>query len=109
MEFEINGMKWLIKKHSAKDLLEHYKKNNNDDITYLFGYTDFTQHEVCINEECCFDQQCMTLAHELTHCWIFNSGLYYADGFMIETVCEIVSNCHRFVHDTVERYKKEMK
>lgn len=109
MEFCINGLKWIVKKKSSQDILNGYKDTVGDEINYLFGYTDFTRHEIWINKDTCFDQQCMTLAHEITHAWMFNSGMYYIEKFQAETVCEIVTNCHTLVYETIEQYKKEMK
>ena len=109
MEFEINGMKWQVFKKSSIEIINSYKDQMNEEINYLFGYTDFVKHEIWINKETCFDQQCTTLAHELTHCWLFNSGMYYVENFKSETLCEIVANSYRFINDIVERYKKDMR
>ena len=108
MEFEIHNKKWKLIKHTEEEILKLYKSSpDGDDVPYLLGYTDFARHEVHLNKDLCFDQQCMTLAHELTHVWIFNSGMYYADGFHVETVCEIVSNCYEFIWNIVSQFIKE--
>ena len=109
MDFELNGDKWKINKKNAKEIVKEYRKNNIDDIKYLFGYADFVSHRIFINGDACFDQQCRTLAHELAHCYMFESGMYYIDKFNEELVCDLVSSCYKKVYEIVERYKKEMK
>ena len=109
MEFKINGMKWRIKEKSLKELLDNYNEANTQKATYLYGSSLLDKHEIWLNKDNCNDQKLMTLAHELTHCWLWYSALSYLPNYSEETVCEIVSNCYKFIDEIVEKYRQCLK
>lgn len=109
MEFKVNNATWKIFKKSAKEVLDDLNEGRTEKFPYAFGLTRYPSHEIWINGEMCLDQQCTTLAHELTHCWIWCHGMYYVTSVEEELVCDLVSTCYGFIHEIVERYKKEMK
>ena len=47
-----------------------------------------------------------TLKHELTHCYIWNYGLYNVSNFNEEMVCDLVSSINDFINDIVVKFKE---
>lgn len=109
MEFEIDTDLWKIKLKSANELLAKLNKNlpENEKYVYGFGLCNYPIHEIWINKECCKEQQIKTLKHELTHVFIWYSGLYNAPSFTEEMVCDIVSNSYNFVSRVITKFKGE--
>lgn len=75
---------------------------------YVFGYTDYSNHEIWINQEMCYEQQIKTLKHELSHCFIWCYGLYNVIEYNEEFICDLVSASHDFINEVVEKYIKQM-
>lgn len=105
MKFKINGKQWGLEQTNGANLKMVYNSTHDDKAQYVFGLTDYVHHTIYINKDCCFDQQVSTLKHELAHCWIFNSGCYFADNMNEEMVCDIVSTSNEFINEVVEKYK----
>ena len=108
MEFEINKDKWRIEEKSTKELLDIYKSQYCEDAYYVFGVTIKSEHLIYINKEMCKDQKIKTLKHELTHCYIWNYGLYNVPHFNEEMVCDLVSSINDFINEIVNKYFKEV-
>ena len=102
MNFKINNMTWKIMMKSKEELLDKYNSNHDQKAYYLFGVTLFPEHEIWLNEEMCYDQQIKTLKHELTHCYIWSYGIYNVPDYNEECIC------NDFIHEVVEKYKKQM-
>lgn len=106
MEFKINNDKWKIEERTAKELLDLYstQKGPDENVCYIFGMMNKADHAIYINKEICKDQKIKTLKHELTHCYIWNYGLYNVPHFTEEMVCDLVSSINDFINDIVEKY-----
>lgn len=57
----------------------------------------------------CFEQQICTLKHELTHCYMWNYGLYNITEYNEEFICDLISASNDFINEVVEKYKKQMR
>lgn len=108
IEFIISGDIWTIEKWDKEKLLELYRKEVNDEATFAFGVCKYPEHKIIINKDMCFDQQIKTLKHELTHCWIFNSGLYNAPHYTEEMVCDIVMGISEFIEEIAKMYRERI-
>ena len=106
MIFKINNNTWEILEKSKEILLNKYNQESNDDATYAFGVCIYPDHEIWINKDMNTEQKIKTLKHELTHCFIWNYGLYNVPHFTEEMVCDIVSSINDFINEIVEKYKK---
>ena len=53
----------------------------------------------------CQDQKIKTLKHELTHCYIWNYGLYNVPHFNEEMVCDLVSSINDFINYAIALFK----
>ena len=109
MKFIINNSEWKIIEQNSNVMLEKYKEDVDDRVTFAFGLTIFSKHEIWINKEMHSDQKIRTLKHELTHCFIYNYGLYNVPNFNEEMACDLVASINDFVNEIVEKFKKEMK
>lgn len=108
MEFKINEDTWNIEFKNKQEMLEIYKIEYEDDAYFVFGITNKPLHEIYINQDMKIEQRIKTLKHELTHCYIWEYGLYNAPNFNEEMVCDLVSSINDFINETVEEFKKEM-
>jgi Zn-dependent peptidase ImmA (M78 family) len=109
MYFEINKDKWRIEEKSKQELIDIYQSQYSEEAYYVFGVTIKSEHLIYINKEMCEEQQIKTLKHELTHCYIWEYGLYNVPNFNEEMVCDLVSSSNGFINEIVEQYKKEVK
>lgn len=108
MEFEINGDTWQIEYKNKDDLIKMYEEQYDEKAYYVFGVTLKAKHKIYINEDVIKAQQIKTLKHELTHCYIWEYGLYNVPNFNEEMVCDLVSSINDFINNIVERFKKEV-
>ena len=108
MEFRINNDEWVIKQQDKQTLIDKYN-SENEECNFVFGVTLYAKHEIWINREMCFDQQIKTLKHELTHCYIWNYGLYNVPHYNEEMVCDLVSSINDFINEVVNEYKSKHK
>ena len=110
MKFEINNNEWKIEEKSKQELIDLYSSQyNEEEVYYVFGLTNKADHLIYINEEMCKDQKIKTLKHELTHCYIWNYGLYNVPSFTEEMVCDLVSSINDFINEVVKDYETELK
>lgn len=107
MKFKVNDDMWEIKELGKDELLELYKKSTDDDTYYVFGVTVKSEHIIYINKDMCFDQKIKTLKHELTHCYIWEYGLYNVTDVNEEVICDLVACSHDFINRIVIDYKQE--
>lgn len=105
MKFKINNDNWEIREID-KDKMREYWQRITGEETCVFGITAKTLQIIFLNSDICKEQKIKTLKHELTHCYIWEYGLYYADADE-ETICEIVAKSNDFINEIVEKYKKE--
>lgn len=106
VEFYINNDKWIIEEKPKDLLLKIYKDEIDEEACYVFGLTIRSENKIYINKEMCKDQKIKTLKHELTHCYIWNYGLYNVSNFNEEMVCDLVSSINDFINDIVGKFKK---
>lgn len=50
-------------------------------------------------KELCIDERLRTLRHELTHCYIWENGLYHCEYNDEEIVCDIVAGIYNLIND----------
>lgn len=101
-KFEINNHIWEIELRPESELLEEYQKRINGTAYGCFGLTFYKEHKIWIAKELCIDERLRTLRHELTHCYIWESGLYHCDYNDEEIVCDIVANSYTFINKIME-------
>jgi len=104
-KFRINDDEWEIIQVDKELIRNRFNKDNEEDATYVFGLTIFSEHKIWINKDMCDEQKIKTLKHELTHCYIWSFGLGSVPHYTEEMVCDIVSASNGFVNDTVEKYR----
>lgn len=109
MKFQINNDTWEIIEQDTQVLIDKYNSENDDSTTFAFGVTIYPKHEIWINKDMCVEQQIKTLKHELTHCYIWNYGLFNVPNFNEEMVCDLVSSINDFINEVVNEYKSEHK
>ena len=106
MKFTINNDEWQIEEKSKNELKELYEKETQEKTYFVFGVTIKSAHIIYINKDMCQDQKIKTLKHELTHCYIWEFGLYNVMDINEEVICDIVASSNDFINEIVERYKK---
>lgn len=105
MDFNINGNIWNIELVTEAELLELYRKREDDEARYCFGVTLYPEHKILVNKEMCYDQILKTLRHELTHCWIWNSGLFNVPNYTEEMVCDLVSCVGPRIENVIKEFE----
>ena len=110
MVFEINGHNWLIFLQSSDRLIKMYKEEYpEEEVYFVGGVTNRAYEWIAINADIPIDQQLKALKHELTHCYIWEYGLYNVPNFNEEMVCDLVASLNDFISRTVEDFKKSHK
>jgi len=110
MEFIINNATWTIEFKETKELIDLYKTEyDENEVYYVFGITLKPQYKIYINSEMVVEQQIKTLKHELTHCYIWEYGLYNVPNFNEEMACDLVSSSNDFINEVVTRFKEYIK
>ncbi len=111
MEFKINNDEWIIEEKTSKEMIELYsaQKYPNEDVFFVFGLTNKADHIIYINKDMCKEQKVKTLKHELTHCYIWNHGLYNVPNFNEEMVCDLVASSNDFINKIVKQYESQNK
>lgn len=107
MKFIINNDEWKIKELSKDELNKMYEDNMKEEAYFVFGLTQKSEHIIYINKDMCFDQRIKTLKHELTHCYIWEYGLYNVTDVNEEVICDLVASSNNFINEVVEKYKVE--
>ena len=105
MKFEINNTEWIIKEKDKNELKELYEKETQEKTYFVFGVTVKSKHIIYINKDMCQEQKIRTLKHELTHCYIWEYGLYNVMDINEEVICDIVASSNDFINEIVEKYK----
>ena len=105
LEFKINNDKWIIEEKSKEELEELYQKETEEKIYFVFGVTIKPQHVIYINKDMCEQQKIKTLKHELTHCYIWEYGLFNVIDVNEEVICDLVACSNDFINEVVEKYK----
>ena len=105
MEFVINNDKWKIEEKSKEELKELYEKEMEEKAYYVFGVTIRSEHIIYLNADMCEGQKIKTLKHELTHCYIWENGLYNVEYVSEEVICDLVACSNDFINEVVEQYK----
>ena len=101
-KFNINGHVWVIEKRPEKELLYEYKKRINDEAYGCYGLTFYKEHKIWLAKELCKDEMERVLRHELTHCYIWETGLYHCDLNDEEIICDIVASSYNFIKYVLE-------
>lgn len=106
MKFKINNDEWTIEEKPSKEIIELYsiQKYPDEDVFFVFGLTNKAEHIIYINKDMCEGQKIKTLKHELTHCYIWNYGLYNVPNFNEEMVCDLVASSNDFINEIVNEY-----
>lgn len=106
MKFKCNNTVWKIIEQDKKVLIDLYNSENEDKTSFAFGVCIYPKHEIWINKDMCKEQRIKTLKHELTHCYIWNYGLYNVPSYTDEMVCDLVSSINDFINDVISEYCK---
>ena len=109
MKFEINNTEWEIEEKDKNELNELYEKETQEKRYFVSGVTVKSKHFIYINKDMCQEQKIRTLKHELTHCYIWEYGLYNVMDINEEVICDIVASSNDFINDIVGRYKNKSK
>lgn len=104
IDFTINNHCWKIIEQSSEELKKTYKEKENDDCRFIYGYTDYTQQNIFLNKDLCTSQKIRTLKHELTHCYIWEQGLYNVVNVNEETICDLVACSNDFINKVVNLF-----
>lgn len=104
MKFEINKDLWEIEEIKADQLKEMYEKQMEEKAYYVFGVTQKSKHKIYINKDLCEAQKIKTLKHELTHCYIWEYGLYNVMNINEEVICDIVACSNDFINEVIGQY-----
>ena len=107
MKFEINNTEWIIEEKDKNELKELYEKETQEKTYFVFGVTVKSKHIIYINKDMCQEQKIRTLKHELTHCYIWEYGLYNVMDINEEVICDIVASSNDFINEVVEKYRKD--
>ena len=107
MKFTINYDEWQIEEKSKNELKELYEKETQEKTYFVFGVTIKSAHIIYINKDMCEEQKIKTLKHELTHCYIWEFGLYNVIDINEEVICDIVASSNDFINEIIEQYKKK--
>lgn len=110
MKFKINNDEWTIEEMEKDKLKEMYEKETKEKTYFVFGVTIKSKHIIYINKDICESQKNKTLKHELTHCYIWEYGLYNVMDVNEEVICDIVASSNDFINEVVKDYfnKKEV-
>lgn len=99
MKFEINNITWHIIELSVKQIQEIFSEDE-----YPYGYCDYVNNRIYINDKLCEERKKNTLMHELTHCWTMSNGWSFSGDVDRETVCNIVACSNYFINDIMNKY-----
>ena len=108
LKFKINNDIWQIEEKKKEELKELYETETQEKTYFVFGVTVNSKHVIYINQDMCEEQKIRTLKHELTHCYIWEYGLYNVMDINEEVICDIVASSNDFINEVVEKYKKQL-
>lgn len=98
-KFKINNHIWNIELKPESELLKEYQKRIDYTAYGCFGLTFYKEHKIWVAKELCIEERLRTLRHELTHCYIWENGLYHCEYNDEEIVCDIVASTYNFIND----------
>lgn len=106
MKFKVNGNLWCIRETNVKEMrkVEASDMHGEESNDFYYGLARYVCHEILINEELCLEEKMSTLAHELTHVYLWEHGFCIESVFNVEETCNIVAACYAFVGNTVFDY-----
>lgn len=107
VKFKINNDIWQIEEKKKDELKELYETETQEKTYFVFGVTVKSKHVIYINQDMCEEQKIRTLKHELTHCYIWEYGLYNVIDINEEVICEIVASSNDFINDIVKQYTQQ--
>ena len=107
-KFKINNDEWLVEEKNKDELREMYENETEEKTFFVFGVPQKSKHIIYINQDMCEEQKIKTLKHELTHCYIWEYGLYNVMDINEEVICDIVACSNDFINKVVEQYKKQV-
>ena len=99
MKFEINNTIWTIEETDEATINNEIKQDG------ILGVTFYKKQKIMLLK----DQANIikTLAHELTHVWLYEYGHNQDEKqFNCEDVCEIVASSNNFINEIVNQYLK---
>ena len=103
IKFKINNHTWTIEHKPMEEMVEKYRRISPDACD-CFGLTFRQFNKIYINENLCEEERIKTLKHELTHCFIWEMGFYYANFDDEEMICEFVASISDFINEIVNKY-----
>lgn len=106
MRFKINNNIWNITEIDKEWLINKYNEEHENKTTFVFGLCEYVTHTIFINKDMCFEQKIKTLKHELTHCYIWEYGMYNVVEFNEEFICDLVSASNDFISEVINKFKK---
>lgn len=106
-KFKINNDEWLVEEKNKDELREMYENETEEKTFFVFGVTQKSKHIIYINQDMCEEQKIKTLKHELTHCYIWEYGLYNVMDINEEVICDIVASSNDFINEVIEQYKNK--
>lgn len=93
---------------------EIVEENNGDNVftnseegTMRLGLTDYVSQKIYIHRDLSLELKRRTLAHELSHAFLFGYGLD-SRGLDNELVCNFVANCYDDITRIVNEYMEEI-
>ena len=107
VKFKINNDIWQIEEKKKDELKELYETETQEKTYFVFGVTVKSKHVIYINQDMCEEQKIRTLKHELTHCYIWEYGLYNVIDINEEVICDIVACSNDFINEVIEQYKNK--
>lgn len=108
MKFFINNDTWKIEEKSKEELKELYEKESQEKTYFVFGVTIKSEHIIYINKDMCKAQKIKTLKHELTHCYIWEFGLFNIEYVTEEVICDLVASSNDFINEVIKEYTKSL-
>ena len=99
-------MDWELKFLDTQTLVDIYNREFDENLNFLYGVTLYPNSLILVNKDMEKQQQLHTLKHELTHCYIWQTGLYHVEKFDNEMVCDLVASSNNFINEIVEKVKR---
>lgn len=104
-DFDMNGVKWMIKEVEQKTFWEDDHQEFKDNGTYYFGRCKVDTLEIWLWKDIAsIEQKKKTLYHELMHAYIYSYISFNDVQYDIDTFCDISANSHNLIHNIVDNY-----
>lgn len=102
----INNHLWSIEVVPQKELKRIYEETYGEEATWCYGLTLYTRENIYISEEMTRDTQLKTLRHELTHCMIWENGLFNVPNFTEEMVCDMFASYSEEIEEIIKAFEE---